>query len=148
MRQQCRDLFVHYRNLTCTGIDTARAARGRWGKQKECLEEIVHLIFPLHSIKTKLHGTSPQTPGINGLMGSWDGPMVEWGPGNLLLYGSLDYGEGVSSSWSHWKLKCRTCLSWKQNTPTESVKSHNQIFRHDTGWKSKLDSKFRTYVAP
>lgn len=56
-------------------------------------------------------------------MGSWDGLMVEWGSGSLVLYGSLDYGEGVWPSWSHWKLKWRTCFSWKQNTPTETMKN-------------------------
>lgn len=49
----------------------------------------MHQISPLHGTETQLHGNSPHTSGIIGLLGSWDGPLVEWGPGNLLLYESL-----------------------------------------------------------
>lgn len=67
----------------------------RWGKQKKCLEEIEPHVLPLHGTETQPHGISPPAPGINGLLGSWDGPMAEWGPGELLLNGSLDYGESA-----------------------------------------------------
>lgn len=51
----------------------------------------MHQIFPLHGAETQPHGNSPHISGITGLVGSWDGPQAEWGPGNLLLYGPLDY---------------------------------------------------------
>lgn len=40
-RETCREQESHF-----TGTDTARAAQGSWGKQKKCLEEIEHPIFP------------------------------------------------------------------------------------------------------
>ena len=61
------------------------------GGNEKWLEELVHQIFTLHGTETQLHGNSPHTFGIIGLVGSWDGPLFEWGPSNLLLYGSLDY---------------------------------------------------------
>lgn len=73
---------LHCRSLTWAGTDPARAAQGSWGRQQKCLEEIEHRVWHLHSTDTQLHGPSPQTPGIKGVMGSWGEPMVEWGPGN------------------------------------------------------------------
>lgn len=93
IRQQCRRhvCILQKSEPYLCGTDNVRVVLGRWGKQEKWLEELVHQTFPLQGSETQLHGNCPHTSGIIGLMRSWDGPPVEWGPGNLLLYGSLDY---------------------------------------------------------